>query len=147
MTMTNRSLDNSTREVGVLEDLLPCSIEFMLEVVQHRASVVTPQADTRPHTMVHMRAFLACLFGGSQFKRGADLWATKPIGLMQPPNFGRRIAKDKFHRILRHLRRGPEGCEDGAADDPWHPVRWMVDGFIQFSAETRVQVGLVFDNR
>ena len=47
MTMTNRSLDNnSTREVDMLEGLLPCSIEFMLEVVQHRASVVTPQPDT-----------------------------------------------------------------------------------------------------
>jgi hypothetical protein len=113
----------------MLEGLLPCSIEFMLEVVQHWASVVTPNADTRLHTMVHMRAFLACLFGGSEFKEGADLWATKPIGLMKPPNFGRRIAKDKFHRILRNLRRGPEGREDGAADDPWCSVRWMVGGF------------------
>jgi len=129
MTMKNRSLDNDTREVDTLTDLLPCSIEFMLEVVQYRASVVTPTPDSRPHTMADMRAFLACLFGASQFKEGTDLWATTPIGLMNPPNFGRRIKKGKFDRIMRCLRRGPEGCEDEAGEGPWCPVRWMVDGF------------------
>jgi hypothetical protein len=46
---------------------------------------------------------------------------------MPPPNFGRRLDKGRFDRMLRCLARGPGGCED--ANDPWHATRPWVGGY------------------
>ena len=123
MRVRHRTLNDDTREVDIHDDLLPVSHEFILDIVQCRADEVN---DKRPYTANHINGFLVCACGGAQFKEGTDLWATERVGMMPPPNFGRHLDKERFTRILRCLRKGPEGCEDAA--DPWHPVRFMVGG-------------------
>jgi hypothetical protein len=124
MRMRHRTLNDDTREVDIHDDLLPISHDFILDIVQYRADQAN---DKRPYTANHVNGFLVCLYGGAQFKEGTDLWATAPVGMMPPPNFGRHLDKRRFTNILRYLKEGPEGCEDDA--DPWHPVRFIVGGY------------------
>ena len=124
MRMRHRTLNDDTREVDIHDDLLPISHDFILDIVQYRADQAN---DKRPYTANHVNGFLVCLYGGAQFKEGTDLWATAPVGMMPPPDFGRHLDKRRFTNILRYLKEGPEGCEDDA--DPWHPVRFIVGGY------------------
>ena len=123
MRVRHRALNDETKEVDVHDDLTPVSSEFMLDIVRFRANEAN---DNRPCGMKHTRGFLACLHGGSQFKEGTGLWATTQQGMMPHPNFGRRLDKGRFDRMLRHLARGPGGCED--ANGPWHAIRPWVGG-------------------
>ena len=124
MRMRHRTLNDSTREVDIHDDLLPTSHDFILDIVQCRADQTS---DKRRYTAHHVRGFLVCVCGGAQYKEGTDLWATKRVGMMPAPNFGRHLDKERFTRILRCLKAGPEGFEDEG--DPWHPVRFMVGGY------------------
>ena len=124
MRMRHRTLNDSTREVDIHDDLLPISHDFILDIVQCRADQTS---DKRRYTAHHVRGFLVCVYGGAQYKEGTDLWATKRVGMMPAPNFGRHLDKERFTRILRYLKAGPEGCEDEG--DPWYPVRFMVGGY------------------
>ena len=56
---------------------------------------------------VHCR----CLFGGAQYKPGTGSWATKVKCMMQPPDFGKLLSKDRFARVKRYLARGPLGLK------------------------------------
>ena len=126
MTMRSFSVTDSTTEGDIHDELLPVSIPFMLEVVQFRAIEAN---DKRKYTEDHIRGFLVCLYGGAQFKEGSDCWATDTVDMLPPPNFGRHLNADRFDRILRYFARGPEGCDENAAEDPWFQVRWMVNGY------------------
>jgi hypothetical protein len=48
---------------------------------------------------------------------------------MPAPDFGQCITEGRFKRVGRHLARGPEGCDDELASDPWAQSRRLVDGF------------------
>jgi hypothetical protein len=80
----HRTLNDSTREVDIHDDLLPTSHDFTLDVAQHRADQAN---DKRRYTAHHARSFLACVCGGAQCKEDTDLWATKRVGMMPAPNF------------------------------------------------------------
>jgi hypothetical protein len=104
-----------------LNDLLPTSHEFILDIVQCRADQAN---EKRPYTRNHINGFLVCVYGGAQYKEGTDLWAKGRVGMMPPPDFGRHLDKRRFPNVLRCLKEGPEGYEDDAG--PWHPVRFIV---------------------
>ena len=48
--------------------------------------------------------YMRCLYGGAQYKKGTDLWATERQGMINAPDFGRVLAKDRFTRINRYLQ-------------------------------------------
>ena len=48
--------------------------------------------------------YMRCLYGGAQYKKGTDLWATERKGMINAPDFGRVLAKDRFIRINRYLQ-------------------------------------------
>ena len=105
----HRTLNDSTREVDIHDDLLPMSHDFILDIVQCRADQTS---DKRRYTAHHVRGFLVCVHGGAQHKEGTGLWATKRVGMMPAPNFGRHLDKERFTRILRYLKAGPEGFDE-----------------------------------
>ena len=49
--------------------------------------------------------------------------------MLEPPDFGRLISKDRFERGLRYWARGPEGVEHSLGVEPWGEVNWFLDGF------------------
>ena len=108
--------------------MLPVPLEKMLEVVKYRAAEVNDKYKDRWYKE-HVVGFLLVLLGSAQFKRGTNLWSRKMVGLIPPLDFGRYITEDRYKRVQRYLSRGPEGCDDLLAEDPWAQVRWLVDGF------------------
>ena len=64
--------------------------------------------DQNKDTEDNLRARMGITLGAAQYRPGTDLWATKRIGLLSAPNFGRFLSKDKYRRITRYLsgRRG-----------------------------------------
>ena len=48
--------------------------------------------------------YMRCLYGGAQYKKGTDLWATERKGMINAPDFGRVLARDRFIRINRYLQ-------------------------------------------
>ena len=66
--------------------------------------------------------------------------------MMQPPDFGKVLSKDRFERVQRYLARGPLGAEDDLTDDPWSEVRWICDEFnCQRRLEFRMGWAVVVD--
>ena len=59
--------------------------------------------DTNKYTEDNLRAWMGITLGAAQYRPGTDLWATKRIGLLSAPNFGRFLSKDKYRRITRYL--------------------------------------------
>ena len=49
-------------------------------------------------------AYFRCLYGGAQYKKDTDLWATDRKGMINAPDFGRVLPKDRFVRINRYLQ-------------------------------------------
>ena len=74
-------------------------------------------------------ATLAIVLGGAQFKEGTDLWATKTMGLMPPPDFGKHLSRDKFKRIIRYWSRGLKAERDRLRLNPWAQVDSWVKGY------------------
>ena len=52
-------------------------------------------------------AYFRCLYGGAQYKKGTDLWARERKGMINAPDFGRVLPKDRFLRINRYLQVPP----------------------------------------
>jgi len=48
--------------------------------------------------------YMRCLYGGAQYKKGTELWATERKGMINAPDFGRVLARDRFIRINRYLQ-------------------------------------------
>ena len=107
--------------------LMPVSLSEFARIANGQAAKALDRA--RRFDENDMKSFLACVLGGAQFKVGTDLWATKSIGLLPAPNFGRFMSHDKFDRIRRYLSRGPVEAGDTASDDPWYQVRYLFSGF------------------
>jgi hypothetical protein len=100
-TFANIRLDDNTREVDVFLQLLPLPKQTLLEIV---------------------KAALAIIFGGAQYKAGANLWATKRKGMLKTPDFGLYLGKDRFQRILRYWSQGSDGTKEKLRDNPWEEV-------------------------
>jgi hypothetical protein len=73
-----------------------------------------------------LKAFFCVLFGGRQFKPGADSWSTEQAGMTPAPNFGRCTSQDKFRRWMKHLPMGPVGDDQKGQ---WHEIEWLFTGF------------------
>jgi len=56
--------------------------------------------------------------------------------MMQPPDFGKVLSRDRFSRVQRYLARGPLGAEEDLTDDPWSEVRWICD---EFNCQRRIE--------
>ena len=52
----------------------------------------------------HIMGYMCCLYGEAQYKKGTGLWATERKGMINAPDFGRVLPKDRFTRINRYLQ-------------------------------------------
>ena len=116
---------SETTKKEIWEHVLPVTLHRMLAVVKENAQ--THNDNPKCYTDDGLLCFFALLHAGCQFTAGCDAWRKKRKGMMPPPDFGRVMSHDRFDRWLRHLAEGPQ--EDRGKDDPWHPIRWLVDGF------------------
>jgi hypothetical protein len=85
--------------------------------------------DVHKYELWMVDATLAIVLGDTQFKEGTDLWATKTVGLMPPPDFGRHLSRDKFKRIIRYWSRGLKAERDRLRLNPWAQVDSWVKGY------------------
>jgi len=116
-------VNSTTARSDMWKELLPCSIPDLVDLVRARA---VQKNDKGVFTTDGCIKFLACLYAGAQFQAGTDVWAKEMKGLMPPPNFGRFMSRDKFIRWMRYISMGKP--QDDDSNDPWHEVRWLVDG-------------------
>ena len=77
----------------------------------------------------HIDATIAIIFGGAQFKEGTDLWATKRVGMMPAPDFGRHLSHDRFQRVLRYWARGLPEEREKLKQNPWAQIDPWVKGY------------------
>ena len=75
--------------------------------------------DTKKYTMDGLLQFLCCLYGGCQFTKGTDVWATAKKGMMPAPDFGKLMSADRFRRWMRYLSEGPENASES---NPWREI-------------------------
>ncbi len=113
-TFKTNLFNNEATEIEIFRALMPSGKSAMLNIVMHRDNAEEDN-DKRVWLGWHINAAIAIIFGGAQFKEGTDLWATKRVGMMPAPDFGRHLSQDKFQRILRYWDRGvPEQREQVA---------------------------------
>ena len=98
--LKNLSPDVDTTEYDLFEMLLPMPIDEMLEVVKYRARMAGDKYGEHWYRE-HIIAFFLCLFGGSLYKAGTDLWTKEACGLQPAPDFGTYLTKDRFERVRR----------------------------------------------
>jgi hypothetical protein len=123
----NWTISQDTTSETVFWKCMPVSRMKLLEVVQHRAQLANCKYTHWRED--HIDAALTILIGGAQYKTGTDLWATTRKGMVEPPDFGRFMSKDRFARVLRYWARGPEDAENFLGVKPWGEVDWFLDGF------------------
>ncbi len=73
-------------EGDVFRAFMPLYRQQLLDIVRDNAD---EDGDKRVWLACHIDATIAVLFGGAQFKEGTNLWATKKVGMMPAPDFGR----------------------------------------------------------
>ena len=117
--------ENST-EVDIFKAFMPLSKTTLLNIV--RANV-DEDGDKRLWLPWHIDATLAIIFGGAQFKEGTDLWSTKRVGMLPPPDFGRQLSHDRFQRVLRYWARGLLEERQKLKENPWAQIDPWVKGF------------------
>jgi hypothetical protein len=105
--------------------VLPVSLHKVVAVAKENAG--SHNDNPKCFTDDGLLCFFAILCEGCQFTAGCDVWRKTRKGMMPPPDFGRVMSHDRFDRWLRRLSEGP--LEDRQSEDPWHPIRWLVDGF------------------
>ena len=113
-------------EVEVFRAFMPLDREYLLDIIRVNAD---EDGDKRVWEAWHVDAALAVLFGGAQFKEGTDLWATKRVGMMPPPDFGRQLSLDRFQRIQRYWGRGLPEERRALKQNPWAQIDPWVRGF------------------
>ena len=130
-TLKNFTFTSETTKKEVWEHMLPVSLHKMLAVVKENAG--SHNDNPKHYTDDGLLCFFAILHAGCQFAVGCDVWRKTRKGMMPPPDFGRVMSHDRFDRWLRYLSEGPlEDRQSLGAEvtiDPWHPIRWLVDGF------------------
>ena len=126
--LKNMSITGDTGEWDILECMLPVTLDEMLECVKYQANEAGDKYKEHWYRE-HIIGFILCLYGGSLYKVGTDLWSKEPEGLRPAPDFGKYISRDRFDRVRRYLSRGPEGAKENLTEDPWAQVRWLIDGF------------------
>jgi hypothetical protein len=115
-------------EVEVFRDFMPLNRETVLNII--RANVDEDgSGDKRIWEKWHLDAALAIIFGGAQFKEGTNLWATKRVGIMPEPDFGRQLSQDRFQRVLRYWARGFPEQRGKLRINPWAQIDNWVKGF------------------
>ena len=122
MSMKKMHVNSHTTRSDFWRELFPVPLEEALNVVIENAN---KHKDRGVYNMDGLMKYLCCLYGGCQFAKGTNVWATTKKGMMPPPDFGRIMSHDKFKRWNRYLCEGPTNAR---ASDPWREVRWLVDG-------------------
>ncbi len=77
-------------EVEVFRAFMPLDRQTLLNIIRDNADE-DGSADKRIWEKWHVDAALAIVFGGAQFREGTDLRATKKVGMMPAPGFGRQF--------------------------------------------------------
>jgi hypothetical protein len=107
---------------------MPLDRQTLLNIIRDNADE-DGSADKRIWEKWHVDAALAIIFGGAQFREGTDLWATKKVGMMPAPDFGRQLSFDRFQRILRYWARGMAWQRNKLRLNPWAQIDNWVKGF------------------
>ena len=115
-------------EVEVFRAFMPLDRQTLLNIIRDNADE-DGSADKRIWEKWHVDAALAIIFGGAQFREGTDLWATKKVGMMPAPDFGRQLSFDRFQRILRYWARGMAWQRNKLRLNPWAQIDNWVKGF------------------
>ena len=118
----NLVVNEGTTRYDMWKELFPVQFKDMADIVAARAR---QKNDNGFFDEDGLRKFLACLYAGSQFRVGTDVWAKEKKGLMPPPNFCKYMSQDKFNRWMRYISMGRP--QDDGNEDPWYEVRWLVD--------------------
>ena len=129
----NDAIDDDTTELDIFELLLPMPVSDLSDIVKFRAAEAGDKYGDHWYPE-HVLAYFLCLFGGSLYKKGTDLWSREPLGVMPAPDFGRFLTHDRFLRVQRYLGRGPEGCDENLDGDPWAQFRPFIDGYNEVRA-------------
>jgi hypothetical protein len=127
LSTRNWTIDTSTCATEAFWKCMPVSRADLLEVLRFRADAAN--CKYKEWRLEHVDAAIVILVGGAQYKTGTDLWAVDRRGMLEPPDFGRIMSKDRFSRVLRYWARGPEGVEYQLGIKPWGEVDWWLDGF------------------
>ena len=85
LSMKKLVVNSHTTRSDFWRELLPVSLDKMLEVIRHNAK---RHNDRGAFDEEGLLSFFCCLFGGCQFLTGTDCWATVRKGIMpSPPEF------------------------------------------------------------
>ena len=115
-TFRTNLFHNEATEAEIFRAFMPLSRATLLTIVRENAD---KDGDKRIWLAWHIDATLAIIFGGAQFKEGTDLWATKRVGMMPAPDFGRQLSHDRFQRVLRYWARGLPEEREKVKQNPW----------------------------
>ena len=118
-TFRTNLFHNEATEADIFRAFMPLSRATLLNIVRENAD---EDGDKRIWLGWHIDATLAIIFGGAQFKEGTDLWATKRVGMMPPPDFGRQLSHDRFQRVLRYWARGLPEEREKVKQNPWAQI-------------------------
>jgi hypothetical protein len=113
-------------EVDIFRAFMPLDTDQLLHIIRENAD---EDGEKRLWVGWHVGAAIAIIFGGAQFKEGTNLWATKKVGMMPGPDFGRQLAYDRFERVLRYWARGLPGERERLRLDPWAQIDPWVKGY------------------
>jgi hypothetical protein len=122
-TFKTNIFNEDALEIDFFRAFMPLDRDQLLHIVRENAD---EDGDRRVWLGWHIDAAIAIAVGGAQFKEGTNLWATKRVGMMPGPDFGRQLSHDRFERIVRYWSRGLPLEREKLRLNPWAQINpWV----------------------